>query len=135
VDLTWTPNAADAFTTSTDEVASPGDVVTGWNVYKHEVPRGGAAPSDRTNVESNWQLVGNVPGHETASAQVIFTCDDPTNNQVFLAMAPDLDSGFTSTAYVGRNSTRVECDPNLADPAPRKGRRLETQRPSKIRRR
>jgi hypothetical protein len=132
LDLTWTPNAGDAFTTSTGIVDTVDSVVTGWNIYKHEVPRGAAAPSDRTNVDTNWQLVGTATGSLANSAQVTFACDDPVNNQVFLALAPDLDNGFTSTAYVGQNSTRVECDANVADPAPRK---RTFDKPKKLRQR
>jgi hypothetical protein len=131
VDLNWTPNASDAFTTSTAAIPTVDTVVTGWNIYKQEVPAGNAPPTDRTNDPAIWELVGTAAGSAANSAVVTFSC--AATNQVFLALAPDLDNGFTSTAYVGGNSTRVECDPNVAEPAPRKQKTIE--RPKKLRQR
>ncbi|MDX1389709.1 MAG: hypothetical protein R3344_11000 [Acidobacteriota bacterium] len=132
VDLSWAPNAAAAFTTSTSLVPDVNLVVTGWNVYKREVPSGAQAPTDRAN--DSWDMVGTVAGDAASGGQVTFSCDDPANNQVFLAVAPELDNGFTAPAYLGRNSTRVECDPNLADPGDRRDRK-GFERPTKLKRR
>lgn len=73
-------------------------------------------------------------GATTNSGTAAFTCDDPDNNQVFLALAPDLDNGFTTTEYVGANSTRIECDSNLANPGARKPAKT-IERPKRLRQR
>ena len=40
VDLSWTPNGAAAFVTSSSTITAVGQVITGWNFYSHEVLRG-----------------------------------------------------------------------------------------------
>lgn len=132
VNLGWTPNGASAFQTNSATITGVGQVLTGWRLYKFEVPRGGAAPS--TLAVADWQLVTTFAGTTTNVGSATFQCDDPANNEVFLALAPDLDNGFTTSAYVGGVSTRIECDPNVADPGERKDFRL-IGKPKKIRQR
>jgi hypothetical protein len=132
VNLGWTPNGAAAFQTNSSAIAGVGQVLTGWRLYKFEVARGGAAPS--TLAVADWALVDTFAGTTTNAGTATFACDDPANNEVFLALAPDLDNGFTTTSYVGEPSTRIECDPNVADPGARKDFRL-IDKPKKLRQR
>jgi hypothetical protein len=130
VDLGWTFSLS--FQSSSATVTDVSQVITGWNLYKSEVPSGSGAPISR-NV-ADWTPIDTFPGVATTSGTATFACDDPANNQVFLAMAPDLDNGFTTTAYVGANSTRIECDGDLAEPGERK--QLKTiDRPKRLRQR
>ena len=132
VTLGWTPNGAAAFQTNSSTITGVGQVITGWRVYKHEVPRGAPAPT-AFNL-SSWDFVQTFSGTTANAGTVFFSCDDPTNNEVFLALAPDLDNGFTTTPYVGCASTRIECDPKVADPGARKDFRL-IDKPKKLRQR
>lgn len=132
ITLGWTPNGADAFQTNSTTITGVGQVVTGWRLYKAEVARGTAAPTSLA--VADWDLVTTFAGTTTGTGVATFQCDDPTNNEVFLALAPDLDNGFTTTAYVGGISTRVECDPNIASPGERKDFRL-IDKPKKLRQR
>lgn len=132
VDLAWTPNGADAFQTSSATVTNVDQVLTGWRVFKREVPRGSPAPTD-FNVD-DWDFLATFGGATTAGGVVTFQCDQPDTNEVYLAVSPDLDNGFRTTEQVGGVSLRIECNPILADPAPRK-RPVPTDRPSKLRQR
>lgn len=118
VTVSWTPNGAAAFYPN-DTTVTLGQVVTGWDIYKFEIlgddARAGVVPTDRNT--ANWSRVGGAVGNDASTATVTVACDATANN-AFLAIVPALDSGFT-TAYVGSNSTRIECDPNLADPGDR----------------
>ena len=113
IDVSFTPNADSAFRTHSATITSVDQVVTGWNVYAHEVPRGAPPPTARE--VSQWTLVGTVAGHASSSTEVTFGCGDPINNDVYLSIAPDLDNGFTSTWYVGPPSTSVSCCTSVAD--------------------
>lgn len=157
VDLSWTPNAASAFTSSSGTITNVGQVVLGWNFYSFEVPRGNPAPTNRNLRECGvsgtpckndatcdaentgdtcqdvWTLRGTIAGSGSTSGQITFSCDDPTNNEVFLSIGPDLVDGQDSW-YVGGNSTRIECDPNLADPGDRREFKL-IETPKSLKRR
>ena len=104
VDLTWSSDAS--FSSSSGTISSASKVISGWDVYAFEVPRGGAAPGSR--VISDWTKVGTIAGAGSSSGQITVSCSDPSND-VFLAMAPDFDNGFASTAYVGASSRRLGC--------------------------
>ena len=132
ITLGWTPNGADAFLTNSSAIATVDQVLTGWRLYKFEVPRDAPAPT--TLAVANWVQVDTFQGTTTAAGTASFSCDDEVNNEVFLALAPDLDNGFTTTSYVGAPSTRIECDPNLADPGALKDFRL-IEKPKKVRQR
>jgi hypothetical protein len=131
VDLAWTPNGADAFQTNSATVTDVSQVITGWRAFKHEVPRGSPAPSDFA--VDNWDFLETFGGTTTGNGTVTFQCAADTN-EVFLAVSPDLDNGFRTTEYVGGTSLRVECNPILADPAPRK-RPVPADPPRKLRQR
>jgi hypothetical protein len=132
IGLSWAPNGAAAFQTNSGTIVDVSQVLTGWNLYKFEVPRGTPAPTSRA--VADWDPVTTFAGTLTDEGTATFQCDDPSGNEVFLALAPDLDNGFTTTAYVGGISTRIECDPNIADPAARPKPRL-IEKPNKVRRR
>ncbi len=104
VDLTWTSDTA--FSTSSTGITRASQVISGWNVYTFEVSRGAPAPSTREI--SDWTKVGTVAGVSSTGGQITVNCSDSAND-VFLAMAPDFDNGFTSTAYVGAGSKRLDC--------------------------
>jgi hypothetical protein len=103
-ELSWSPKVA--FQTSSQAITKVDQVISGWNVYAFEVARGAAPPSTREI--DRWTKVGTIAGANTGSGTVTFNCND-AGNQVFLAMAPDFDNGFTSTAYVGADSGRLDC--------------------------
>lgn len=115
VNLSWTNNLAAAYVdNNTGNAASA--VVTGWSVLKQEVARGSAAPASRG--AGGWTSVHTESGSGAITATLTFACDTPASNEVFLALAPALDSGIVP-GHVGANSTRIECDPNMADPDPK----------------
>jgi hypothetical protein len=103
-ELRWAPEVA--FSTSSQSITKAGQVISGWNVYAFEVARGAAAPSTREI--DQWTQVGTIAGATSGSGSVTFSCAD-ASNEVFLALAPDFDNGFTSTAYVGADSGRLDC--------------------------
>ena len=104
VDLTW--NSDVAFSSGSEAITKTSQVISGWNVYATEVPAGAAAPGSREI--SDWTKVGTISGAASSSGQITVACQNPSN-EVFLAMAPDFDNGFTSTAYVGASSRRLSC--------------------------
>jgi hypothetical protein len=85
-------------------------VIQGWNVYRFEKPRADAT-ADSNRLRTAWTSVGQIG---LAGGPVALTCSSNANN-ARLALVPRLDSGF-QPEFVGVGSSRVECDPTLADP-------------------
>jgi hypothetical protein len=132
IGLGWVPNGASAFQTNSATITSVDPVLTGWRLYKHEAPAGGAPPASLA--VADWDLLTTFAGTTTNTGTMMFQCDLPLVNAVYLALAPDLDDGFKTTAYVGGTTTAIICDPNVADPVPRK-RPAPADRPRKLRQR
>jgi hypothetical protein len=88
-------------------------VVQGCNLYTRTVARGGEPAADREL--TGWTRVGTGAAVGTAET-VTVTCSG--NQDVYLTSALVFDSGF-ELRYGGKNSTRVECGPNLANPVRR----------------
>ena len=86
--------------------------MTGYQVVRFE------GLSDPGRLPGAWTNIGSVlPVQENGDTPVIglaAVCSG-TVNDVFVAMRPVYDGGQFSSDYVGA-STRVECDPNVADP-------------------
>lgn len=113
VTVTWSNNTSAAFTPNEATSATPATAITGFSVYSREVPRGNAAPTDRT--AGNWVSRATVAGAAANTASFTFTCNDVTGSNAYLALGVNFDSGFTSPV-VGAASTRIECNPTLAEP-------------------
>lgn len=65
---------------------------------------------------AQWQVVEVVPATSTGAIRTSFVVDcTNTAADVFVATRPIFDGGQFAADYVSA-STRVECDPNLADP-------------------
>jgi len=86
--------------------------VTGFKVYSQTVPRNGAAPSGPNSRTTNgWTLLGTSSGADVAGA---VNC--ATDGDVYLLTTLVLD-GNVEISQGSRNSTKVECGPNLATPS------------------
>lgn len=87
-------------------------ILTGYQVVRFE------GLADPGRLPGAWTNIGSViPVNESGDTPVIglaAVCSGTTND-VFVAMRPVYDNGQFSSDYVGA-STRVECDPNVADP-------------------
>jgi hypothetical protein len=91
--------------------------ITGWDVVKLEkLKSDGSADANRASTA--WSVVGTVAGNTANTASVSFACTTTANNTATLALRPKLDGGFIPN-FVGAGSTKVECDPTLADPGPK----------------
>jgi hypothetical protein len=112
LNLNWTIPPGMCIAPSGDST-SCGQVIQGWDIYKREDSK--LAPvGDNSRARTSWTLlqsVGNV-----SAASVSFACTTTTNNVARLSLVPRLDSGFKPD-FVGTGSTRVECDPTIADPS------------------
>jgi hypothetical protein len=90
----------------------------GFKVMSFELSLGDPPPTDRDiSLWTEIELVGGGTQPVTpfgSSVTVESTCGS-ANTDVYLASALVFDSGF-GPAVVSRNSTRIECGPNLADP-------------------
>jgi hypothetical protein len=111
-------------------VESPGSYVldpdrcpcgpVGFKVVQRELPRGSAPPGDRN--AALWQdapLEGGGVQPVTPlgrSVPIESNCGLVDDVEVYLATRLYFDSGFASSV-VSRNSTRIECGPNVADPS------------------
>lgn len=112
INVSWTDNSGSAFFDNGTGLTA-GDIFQGFTVYKLEQARGSGAPAD--SAIGGWTATN---GSGANSATVNFTCDDVANNEVWLALGVDYAGGFSS-GHVGPPSTRIECDPNMANPEPR----------------
>lgn len=83
--------------------------IVAYKVFKQEVGQGDPAPGDRA-LGSGWvELVGSTPFGTAANVNVACTGD------LYIAAQLLMADGF-ATDLVSANSTKVSCDPNLADP-------------------
>jgi len=119
VTLSWTaPPGLCVDSTASGQCAL---AITGWDIIKREKLKTDGTP-DNVRTLSSWAAVGNVAvaggGTGTQSTTVNFTCTTTTNNVAQIAIVPHLDGGFTPN-YVSGGSTKIECDPTLADPGPK----------------
>jgi hypothetical protein len=108
--VSWTNNIASAHTTSNATAATT--VVRKWRVLKRHSGSGdpvGRAVASWTQVHESADGTGG-----NTSASFTMGCSALTDD-AYLALLPVYDSGFTP-AYVGPSSTRIECDPNIAEP-------------------
>lgn len=90
--------------------------VTGYKVYQQAVPRDAPAPSSpvsRSPAAGGWTLLGQ--GTES-SADIVGQVTCGTNQDIYLLTTLVLD-GNVEIGQGSRNSTRVECGPNLATPS------------------
>jgi len=86
--------------------------VTGFKIYTQTVPRNAAAPSGPNSRTTNgWTLLGSSAGADVAGA---VNC--ATDGDVYLLTTLVLD-GNVEIGQGSRNSTKVECGPNLATPS------------------
>lgn len=94
--------------------------VAGYKVYGKLLARGSQPPTDRD--VTGWTLL-NLDG---GGAQDLTPIGAPvdlelvgqcaTNQDLYLGVTIAMDSGY-ETSFVSRDSTRIECGPDLADPA------------------
>jgi hypothetical protein len=87
-------------------------VIAGWDVYRFERPRTDST-TDNVRTRTAWTQVGAVG---PAGGPVTFSCTDAVNANARLGLVPRYESGFKGD-FVGQGSTRVECNPTLADPS------------------
>ncbi len=88
-------------------------VLTGYKVYGRIVPRGSPAPTDRSKA-AGWQLMA---GPAAMGTEATFTVDCAEDSDTYLALAVVFDGATPfETAFVGPNSTRIQCGPTLAEP-------------------
>jgi hypothetical protein len=89
-----------------------GPVLAGYRLYLQVVPRGSPAPMVRER--RAWQAAtGPLP--LDAAPRIVVDCSSTARQDVFLAQTFVFESGF-ELPYVSRQSTRIECGPNLAEP-------------------
>lgn len=99
--------------------ADPCGCLQGYRVYGVVTPTGAPAPP-RDIETGGWQLLQNAAGGAQATTQlgqptsVRVNCG--TGQQAYLVTGIALDSGYRG-AYVSSNATRINCDPNLAEPS------------------
>ncbi|HKQ62706.1 MAG TPA: hypothetical protein VJS92_15555 [Candidatus Polarisedimenticolaceae bacterium] len=108
------PTAADVTPGVVGSCASALPVVTGYRVYANIVPAGAPAPVNR-NRAAGWLPVSPVTATNSPTSATL-NCATPS--EAYLATSLIFDSGF-ELQYVGANSTRVQCGPNLAEPIER----------------
>ena len=90
-------------------------ILTGYQLVRFE------GPADPGRLAAAWTNLGAVipvqENSDTPSVGVQAVCAGTTGtpNDVFVAVRPVFDNGQFSGDYVGA-STRVECDPSVADP-------------------
>lgn len=96
-------------------------VIPQYDVYKQELARNATAPTarDAGAAAGTWLLVGTA---NVGSTFTFTTTCATTNCDVYLAVAPHLQGGFTTgeaatgqPARVGTNSNKVQAGPILAD--------------------
>jgi len=91
---------------------------TGFKVVSIAIPLGDPPPADRdASLWTEIELAGGgaQPVTPFGSAVTVESTCGSANTDVYLATALVFDSGF-GPAVVSRNSTRVECGPNMANP-------------------
>lgn len=108
-----TTNLAIALDASASGVFNTGScslALTGFKVYQRTVPRNMPAPTD-SRTPGTWALVGQAAAGGTVAGAV--NC--ATNSDIYLMTSLVLD-GNVEIGNGSRNSTKVECGPNLAVP-------------------
>lgn len=111
----WTNNSSAAFTPNLASGATPSTVITGYTIHSREIARVATLPNDRNRAAWSAPLV-TVAGAGASTGSLTVVCGNVTDNNVYLSLGINFDSGFTSP-FVGAASTRIECNPNLANPA------------------
>lgn len=106
------PNFASIFQGDGTPSCTLSGVIPQYDVYKKEVARNAAAPTDRNVGSGAWTLAGTC--NVGQNCPVTTTCGS-TNCDAYFAVAPRYADGFTPTR-VGANSTRVQAGPVLAEP-------------------
>ena len=88
--------------------------VTGFKVFQRSVPRNAPAPNGpgSRSPESGWTLLGEGPEGADVIGQA--SCEGDTDIYLMIALVLD---GNVALQQGSRNSTRVECGPNLATPS------------------
>jgi len=116
MNVTVPPLPASACVDSTGSGHCPGgagvQVIQGWDVVRFERPRTDTT-TDNNRARASWIPVGSVG---LSGGPVTFTCTDTVNANARLGLVPRLDSGFKGD-FVGTGSSRIECNPTLADPS------------------
>lgn len=96
------------------------EAVQGCAIFQQQIAGiGAAAPSGpgSRSLGSGWSQIGTIANGQVGTV-TLSGCNATTDNSNYLGIAIQFDSGFT-TQYVGPNSNRVECGPNVANPTPR----------------
>jgi hypothetical protein len=111
------PNFAPGFYTDGSTGCDLASVIPQYDVYQQQVTRN-TAPSATRDAGASWVLVGTG---NTGSPFTFSTACGAVNCDVFVAVAPHFNSGFStgepataSPNRVGLNSTKVQAGPTLA---------------------
>ena len=112
------PNFAPGFYSDGTPGCTLANVITQYDVYKQEVGRNAAAPTNR-DVTGGWVLAGT--GNIGASVSFPTTC--VSDCDVYVSLVPHYDSNFNTgepatgaPARVGASSTKIQAGPVLANP-------------------
>jgi len=94
------------------------EAVQGCAIFQQQLTVGSAGPTGAgSRATSNWTSIGTVASGSTGTV-TLSGCNAVDNFSNYLAAGVAFDSGFT-TNFVGANSNRVDCGPNVANPTPR----------------
>jgi hypothetical protein len=111
------PNFAPGYYSDGTPGCALANVIPNYEVYKQELPRGAAAPTNR-DVTAGWVLAGTG----NIGSPFSFTTTCATDCDVYISLLPLYDSGFTTgepatgaPARVGA-STKIHAGPVLANP-------------------
>jgi hypothetical protein len=96
-------------------------------VRAQEVPQNAAAPVGRDVGGWVTNLTSAQPGGGTnVGSQIVLNAPCANDTDLYLTTELIFDSGY-STSVVSGNSTRVACDPNIANPKPLERRRIDNR--------
>jgi hypothetical protein len=86
--------------------------LTGYRIYRKQVPNGSPAPQTRDRAA--WDPI-TPPVVISQSTVVPIECSDFSNQDSYLTQTLVFEGGL-ELPYVSKQSTRIECGPNLAQP-------------------
>ncbi len=112
------PDLSAGFYTDGNNVLS--DVVQGCQIFQQQLALNspGPAGAGSRDLANGWAAIGAAIPSGSVGTVTLGGCNATNDFSNYLGVGIALDSGFT-TNFVGPNSNRVDCGPNVATPSPR----------------
>lgn len=103
---------------SPDGTTALSEVVQGCAIFRQQLGEGAVGPggAGSRDTDAGWTDLATVIPNGAVGSVTLSGCD--VNSSNYLGIAVAFDSGF-KTEFVGPNSNRVDCGPDIANPNPR----------------